>query len=187
MLAAPYGRAAAAGVACPPTHEGPTFRAAALFQGEPPRRHQVFFTPHSSVAQQVGDQKIPNLSLGCVYDGSPDVQVFIALPDFVRACDFAQEGYPAAGRPTPNKWRQGPKVAGNSMLEEGSAIATFDASGHFAGHTGIYLGQDTEGIFICDQWGGHADPHLPNTRRIYFGRPWNTQVNQGEAYHVVTE
>src|SRR4051794_36437831 len=53
-------------------------------------------------------------------------------------------------------WRQGEPVVGNKKIIEGTAIATF-VNGKWPGlatgnHSGFYLGQVSNGIYIMDQW-----------------------------------
>ena len=56
-------------------------------------------------------------------------------------------------------WRKGSKVFGNTNLQPGTAIATFDDTGRYPGmptnnHAAIYLGQDTSGIYVYQQCSG---------------------------------
>jgi len=79
-------------------------------------------------------------------------------------------------------WRKGVPVKGNTGLAEGTAIATFDADGHYVGHAAIYVKQDETGIHVYDQWitgAGKAVGH-----RVI---KWNgTGVsNCGNGFHVV--
>ena len=84
--------------------------------------------------------------------------------------------------PRATTWRAGATARGNQALQPGTAIATFDADGHYGGHTAIYLGQDATGIFAYDQWRGHA----PSVRHIAFRRGKGTKVDDGDQYSVVT-
>jgi hypothetical protein len=68
-------------------------------------------------------------------------------------------------------WVPGDQVEGNLNLAPGTAIATFGSDGtytntHGQSHAAIYLGQDQTGIYVEDQWLGHA----ASTRVI----PWTT-------------
>ena len=83
-------------------------------------------------------------------------------------------------------WTQGSQVMGNTSLQPGTAIATFDANGHYANatdgssHAAIYLGQNAQGMQVMDQWVGHA----ASVRTI----PWsNTSgaANTGSAFYVI--
>lgn len=81
-------------------------------------------------------------------------------------------------------------VQGNFNLVPGTAIATFDANGHYNGHAAIYLGQDATGIKVVDQWnyrhnGQITLQHSPSRRTISFHEPRRAAVNQGELYRVV--
>ncbi|WP_137935539.1 BPSL0067 family protein [Mesorhizobium comanense] len=101
-------------------------------------------------------------------------------------------------------WKRGEQVRGNMTIAPGTPIATFngdwgDGQGavHYGpkgypggkgrvSHTGIYLGQDEDGIYILDQWNntlkdkkGHAikdekgnSIKTPQKARITY-RPWN--------------
>jgi hypothetical protein len=84
--------------------------------------------------------------------------------------------------PRSTTWRAGSTARGNQTLQPGMAIATFDADGHYSGHTAIYLGQDATGIFAYDQWRGHA----PSVRHIAFRQGRGTKVDDGDQYSVVT-
>lgn len=84
--------------------------------------------------------------------------------------------------PRSTTWRSGAAARGNKTLQPGTAIATFDANGHYGGHTAIYLGQDATGIFAYDQWRGHA----PSVRHIAFRQGKGTKVDDGDQYSVVT-
>jgi hypothetical protein len=83
----------------------------------------------------------------------------------------------ACGAPRTTNWRQGAKVKGASIAY-GTAIATF-SGGRYSGHGAIYLGQNSVGIQVFDQWNGHAAS--PRTIR------WNGSgvVNNGNAYYIV--
>ena len=83
-------------------------------------------------------------------------------------------------------WTQGAQVQGNTDLAPGTAIATFDGSGHYANatdgssHAAIYLGQDAAGnIQVEDQWLGH--PASVRTIRA----SGSTQANSGSAFYVI--
>ncbi len=84
-------------------------------------------------------------------------------------------------------WTQGDAVQGNTSIQPGTAIATFDGSGHYANatdgssHAAIYLGQNAQGIQVEDQWLGQP----AHTRTI----SWNNTTgaaNTGTAFHVVS-
>ena len=86
-----------------------------------------------------------------------------------------------------SSWVQGSQVMGNSALQPGTPIATFDGSGQYANatdgssHAAIYLGQNAQGIQVEDQWLGHP----ASTRTI----PWNSTTgaaNTGSQFYVVS-
>jgi hypothetical protein len=80
------------------------------------------------------------------------------------------------------KWTKGSPVKGNETIVEGTAIATFDANGHYHGHAAIYVSQDDDGIHVYDQWitgaGKAVGPRLIK---------WKGQgvSNHGEGFYVV--
>jgi len=91
--------------------------------------------------------------------------------------------------PTP-EWIPGDLVQGNADIPIGTPIATFNFQNiegtngygppnHLTGesgqsHTGIYLGQDSSGIYILHQWGGHK-PRISHIRWNAWGQ------NEGEG------
>ncbi len=82
-------------------------------------------------------------------------------------------------------WVPGAQVEGNTDLAPGTAIATFGSDGTYTNtygqsHAAIYLGQDQTGIYVEDQWLGHA----ASTRVI----PWTTSntYESGSQFYVVT-
>src|SRR5579863_8930857 len=66
----------------------------------------------------------------------------------------------ASGAPLTSSWHCGDKVRGNSTIQKGTAIATFDANGKYTNstdgtsHAAIYIGQDAVGLQVWDQWTG---------------------------------
>ena len=82
-------------------------------------------------------------------------------------------------------WVPGAQVEGDTDIAVGTVIATFGADGTYTNtygqsHTAIYLGQSNQGIYVEDQWLGHA----AGTRLI----PWTTDASyeSGSQFHVVT-
>ncbi len=86
-------------------------------------------------------------------------------------------------------WRPGDSVQGNTSLQPGTAIATFGPNGNYtnsldgSAHAAIYLGQNSQGIQVQDQWAGQVD----HARTI----PWRGDssgpaVNNGSKFYVVT-
>lgn len=84
-------------------------------------------------------------------------------------------------------WTQGAAVQGNTNLQPGTVIATFDGSGQYANatdgssHAAIYLGQNEQGIQVEDQWLNHPT----STRTI----PWSSTTgaaNTGSAFYVIS-
>jgi len=75
------------------------------------------------------------------------------------------------------QWVKGQKVRGAS-LAVGTGIATFP-NGKYFGHAAIYMGQDSGGIQVWDQWKGH-----PVSRRTI---RWNGNgiSNNGDSFYVI--
>ncbi|KAK4027683.1 hypothetical protein OUZ56_016730 [Daphnia magna] len=74
-------------------------------------------------------------------------------------------------------WKRGSKVRG-SNLRFGTGIATFP-NGKYSGHVAIYVGQDSRGIRVWDQWKGKA----VSQRTISFSG--KGLVNNGNNYYVI--
>src|SRR5271165_5182377 len=82
-------------------------------------------------------------------------------------------------------WSPGAQVEGDTDIAVGTVIATFGNDGTYTNtygqsHTAIYLGQSDQGIYVEDQWLGHA----ASTRVI----PWTTDnsYQSGSKFYVVT-
>jgi len=82
-------------------------------------------------------------------------------------------------------WSPGAQVEGDTDIAVGTVIATFGSDGTYTNtygqsHTAIYLGQSDQGIYVEDQWLGHA----ASTRVI----PWTTDnsYESGAKFYVVT-
>ncbi len=88
-----------------------------------------------------------------------------------------------SGAPTTHNWREGEKVRGRS-LEPGTIIATF-RNGRYPNKTGwhaaIYISQDSQGIWVWDQWVGKP----VHKRLIRFKNGKGTPNNDGSAYSIV--
>ncbi len=85
-------------------------------------------------------------------------------------------------------WAEGAQVQGNTQIQPGTAIATFDSSGRYANaldggsHAAIYLGQNAQGIQVMDQWTDHA----ASFRTISWTNPGATAANTGSQFYVVS-
>jgi len=82
-------------------------------------------------------------------------------------------------------WSPGSVVEGNTNLAPGTVIATFGSDGTYTNtvgqsHAAIYLGQDSTGIFVEDQWANSP----AGTRHI----DWTTSnsYESGSKFYVVT-
>lgn len=97
----------------------------------------------------------------------------------------------ATGAPLAKTWQPGLRVQGNTAIQPGAAIATFDKNGHYVGHAAIYLGQNAGGIQVIDQWNNYGKNGViitkqnPHERTIRFGGSETNVANQGERYNVV--
>ena len=84
-------------------------------------------------------------------------------------------------------WSCGEPVQGNTRLQPGTVIATFDRCGRYANatdgssHAAIYLGQNEHGIQVLDQWAGSPAA----VRTIRWSNPGGTAANTGTAFRVV--
>lgn len=98
---------------------------------------------------------------------------------------LAQAASPDIG--ATHDWKCGEAVQGNTGLQPGAVIATFDGSGRYANatdgssHAAIYLGQNERGIQVLDQWAGSAAA----VRTIVWNNPSGTAANTGSAFYVV--
>lgn len=98
---------------------------------------------------------------------------------------LVQAADPAVG--LTRTWTQGGQVEGNTSLQPGTVIATFDSAGHYANaldgssHAAIYLGQNSQGIQVLDQWAGQAAHY----RTIYFDNTSGRAANQGGSFYAV--
>lgn len=79
---------------------------------------------------------------------------------------------------TTSQWRRGPQVKGNRGIPRGAAIATFP-NGKYSGHAAIYVGQNSEGIQVWDQWVGQP----VHSRTIRWNG--NRLQNNGNSYYAI--
>jgi hypothetical protein len=93
----------------------------------------------------------------------------------------------ASGNPSTSSWHRGIQVKGNTLIQPGTLIATFDPDGTYGNHTdgrshcAIYQSQTTEGILVLDQW----PKHPVSARFIKFLGASGLAVNDGDQYFVV--
>jgi len=97
---------------------------------------------------------------------------------------FVQE---AARAPNTTFWKKGAAVRANSGLRKGTAIATCDASGRYANlstgnHAAIYVSQDSQGIWVYDQWRSQG---AVRKRLVRFQRGSGSPSNDGDAFSVI--
>ena len=95
--------------------------------------------------------------------------------------------------PPSSQWQQGELVEGATDIAPGTPIATFNFNGAYGppdspggasgvSHTGIYLGQDSSGVQILDQWSGSGGASIHTI-------PWSTwggnTAEAGSHYYVI--
>jgi hypothetical protein len=94
-----------------------------------------------------------------------------------------------AGLPRTAEWSPGPWVKGNRQIPPGTPIATFEPDGTYRSRTGshaaIYVGQDSKGLWVYDQWQGQP----VHKRLIRFagglGKANGSKSNDGTKYRVI--
>lgn len=103
-------------------------------------------------------------------------------PNFCGQCvSFVTVVCPAIPVNT-RSWKKGALVKGKKDVLPGTAIATFDASGHYSGHAAIYESQNAAGINVVDQW--VTPPASPiHQRTLRFGAHGNS--NNGDNFYVI--
>jgi hypothetical protein len=95
----------------------------------------------------------------------------------------------ASGAPVTAAWNRGAKARGNTAIQIGTAIATFDAKGEYTNstdgtsHAAICVGQDAVGLQVWDQWKGQ--PVHQRTIRFQGGASGVKPVNDGDAFYVI--
>ncbi len=91
-------------------------------------------------------------------------------------------------------WVRGDHVYGNSSLEPGTPIATFNDAGVYGNrrggrsHAALYLDQDESGIYVIDQWRPTRKSRGQRPRQRFI--PWTggadtRPANLGLAYYVI--
>jgi len=104
-----------------------------------------------------------------------------------------------AGTPSTKDWKPGIRVADAKpgSIRRGTAIATFDKNGKYptdldGKHAAIYLGRNSFGIQVLDQWKGKGEKgkegELPGVseRTIHFNRPTKRhRSNRAETFYVI--
>ncbi len=92
--------------------------------------------------------------------------------------------------PPTSAWRRGDKVKDTKLLRPGTIIATFDSNGRYGNHlngtshAAIYLGQNTAGIRVLEQW-KKPSAHPAQERTISFKNGQGYKVNDGDQFYVV--
>ena len=92
-----------------------------------------------------------------------------------------------------SQWQQGEQVEGATDIAPGTPIATFNFNGAYGppdspggasgvSHTGIYLGQDSSGVQILDQWSGSGGASIHTI-------PWSSwggnTAEAGSHYYAI--
>ena len=95
--------------------------------------------------------------------------------------------------PPSSQWQQGEQVEGATDIAPGTPIATFNFNGAYGppdspggasgvSHTGIYLGQDSSGVQILDQWSGSGGASIHTI-------PWSSwggnTAEAGSHYYAI--
>ena len=91
-------------------------------------------------------------------------------------------------------WARGAHVYGNTSLEPGTPIATFEDSGVYGNrrrgrsHAALYLDQDEEGIYVIDQWRPTRKSRGQRPKQRFI--PWSggrgtAPANLGVSYYVI--
>ncbi|WP_137937982.1 BPSL0067 family protein [Chitinivorax sp. B] len=96
----------------------------------------------------------------------------------------------ATSAPTTPHWKQGIQIkeAKVGTIARGTAIATFDDTGHYptdalGKHAAIYLSHNEHGIRVLDQWKSQGKVL---ERTIYFNKPKGTsRSNEGNTFYVI--
>jgi hypothetical protein len=108
-----------------------------------------------------------------------------------RECAFFVQK--VTGAPQTLLWERGIHVvdAKSGSIPRGTAIATFDESGHYpvdllGQHAAIYLYHDSRGIRVLDQWNSKKDPIGVSERTIRFKvKPDTKRSNDSETFYVI--
>ena len=96
-----------------------------------------------------------------------------------------------AKAPQTSLWKEGDAVKGNLTLKKGTAIATFIKgkypNGGTGNHAALYIGQDSIGIWVIDQWSASG---TIRKRCLTFkgkdkGGNYLTPSNNGDAFSVI--
>jgi hypothetical protein len=94
-----------------------------------------------------------------------------------------------AAVPLAATWTAGDKVAGNTLIHPGTAIATF-WDGKYpnqkrGNHAAFYLSQDAKGIWVIDQWKGRRSGKIERTLITF--KAWCPQslTRDPELYRVI--
>lgn len=88
-------------------------------------------------------------------------------------------------------WRKGDEVKGNITLKTGTAIATFvdgKYKNHSHGnHAAFYVGQNSAGIWVVDQWSGlkTINKRLLRYKGVDKTGHYVTPSNNGDAFSVI--
>lgn len=93
----------------------------------------------------------------------------------------------AAKAPVTSSWRKGAAVRNNHSIRSGTAIATFNSLGTYSNdstgnHAAIYIGQDSSGIWVYDQW---VTQGTVKRRTIHFRAGVGSPSNDGDTFSVI--
>jgi len=103
-------------------------------------------------------------------------------PNFCGQCvSYVKQVCPTL--PATSAWTKGDAAKDNKTIAAGTVIATFNASGRYEGHAAIYVGQDTIGINVYDQYITPPNPKAVGPRTLRWGAKGNS--NNGDNFYVV--
>lgn len=93
------------------------------------------------------------------------------------------------GAPRTEDWRQGKKIsdAVPGQIRRGTAIATFDDSGHYpkdtrGRHAAIYISHNQDGIVVLDQWNAKR---RVSRRTIRYNSASSSRSNDANTFYVI--
>ena len=120
--------------------------------------------------------------LGAAAPSCPNLSRFLGRSTGSGQCvALAQAVQPGIG-PT-RSGACGEKVQGNTSLQPGTVIATFNKANRYANaldgssHAAVYLGQNAKGVQVLDQWAGSTAA----VRTIPWNNPGGAAANTGSA------
>jgi hypothetical protein len=111
-------------------------------------------------------------------------------------CAVMPQWYAKAPGDAKETWRAGIRVKGNGLLiAKGTAVGTFvndrwPRTKHHK-HAALYVGQDSLGVWVMDQWGDNDVKPTISKRQMRFlgmtadGKAFKDPSNNGDALYVI--